>query len=116
MFEGDFYWTLGAELDGAFSEIAKRTSAEALLGDDVVGTYHTINLARTYTIPKTDGAEVFVVGDVWEKLTGTHFPHMRVKHAMASGWSTGSKSVTLDAGAVGISACKVRVDYEVSVQ
>jgi thiol-activated cytolysin len=116
LFEGYFYWTLGAELDGAFSTIARRTNAEALAGDDVVGTYHTINLAKTYSIPKTDGAEIYVVGDVWEKLTSTHFPHMRVKHAMASGWSTGTKSVTLDAGAVGISACKVRVDYEVRVE
>lgn len=116
LFEGYFYWTLGAELDGVFSQIARRTSGEALLGDDVAGTYHTINLAKTYTIPKTDGAEIFVVGDVWEKLTGTHFPHMRRVHALASGWSTGAKSVTLDAGAVGISACKVRLDYEVTVQ
>jgi thiol-activated cytolysin len=116
LFEGYFYWTLGAELDGAFSTIAKRTSAEALLGDDVTGTYHTINLAKTYSIPKVEGAEIYVVGDVWEKLTGTHFPHMRVKHAMSSGWSTGTKSVTLDAGPVGISACKVRVDYEVRVE
>ena len=115
-FEGYFYWTLGAEVDGAFNQIARRTQGEALLGDDVVGTYHTINLARTYTIPKTEGAQIFVVADVWEKLTNTHFPHMRRQHALASGWSTGSKSIVLDAGAVGISACKVRVDYEVTVR
>jgi thiol-activated cytolysin len=116
LFEGYFYWTLGAEVAGAFSEIARRTNGEALLGDDVAGTYLPINLARTYSIPKTDGAELYVVGDVWEKLTATHFPHMRVRHRLADNWSAGNKSVTLDAGAVGLSACKCRVDYTVTLE
>jgi len=116
LFEGYFYWTMGAELGGAFSQIARRTNGEALAGDDVVGTYMTINLSHTYSIPKVEGAELYVVADVWEKLTATHFPHLRVRHRLTDNWSTGAKSVTLDAGAVGISACKCRVDYDVTLE
>ena len=116
LFEGYFYWTLGASVGGAFRTIDARNSNNALLGDDVAGTYYTINKESTFSIPKTPGAEIEVKGDVWEKLSGTHLPNFAIKHKMESNnWSQGNHSVDL-ATVVGISSCRVRVDYTVTVR
>jgi thiol-activated cytolysin len=115
LFEGYFYWTLGATANGAFTTIDQVTSANARLGDDVVGTWLQIDKEATFIVPKTPGASITVGGTVWEKLSGTQLPGMAVVHSIDNGWSPGWHKKTL-ATVVGVSSCKVEISYLVELK
>ena len=115
LFEGYFYWTLGATANGSFTTIDQVTAANARLGDDVAGTWLQIDKEATFVVPKTPGASVTVGGTVWEKLSGTQLPGMAVVHTIDNGWSPGWHKKTL-ATVVGISSCKVEISYLVELK
>jgi hypothetical protein len=115
LFEGYFYWTLGATANGSFKVIDQVTSANARLGDDVAQTWLQIGKEAEFIVPKTPGASITVGGTVWEKLSGTQLPGMAVVHSIDSGWSPGWHTKTL-ATVVGVSSCKVEISYLVELK
>lgn len=117
LFEGYFYWNLGAIAGKGYESIAQRSKNNALLGDDVAGTYFRLNASETYTMPKAPGSAITLKGDVYESLTGTHFPIFSDTLSYDNGWKQGSHSLELNpTGKVGVSACNVQLDYAITVQ
>lgn len=113
LFEGYFYWTLGAN----DSDMVVREKPDALLGDDVAGTYFSLNAQRTFNMPKALGSTVSLYGNVHESLTNTRFPKFSTTLSYQNDWGVGNHSRELNpTGKVGVSACNVRLDYEVTAK
>lgn len=113
LFEGYFHWRLRAG-DAMLSD---RPRSQALLGDDVGGTYLSINKKQTFNLPMSPGSAITLQGDVYEKLTNTHFPQFVEALRYEDNWKAGNHSRELNpTGKVGISACNVRLDYAVTVR
>ena len=113
LFEGEFYWNLKAE----GSSIVERPRVEALVGDDVAGTYFQLNSKETFIKPKVPGAKISLEGDIYEDLTGTRFPRFSETLRYEDNWNIGEHKVELNpSGKVGVSACNVRLDYAVTAR
>lgn len=121
LFEGNFHWTLRAGPSGSLVDLSYRPKANALQGDDVVGTYFTLDASHTFTLPKAPGSALVLDSDIYESLTDTHFPNFKRTLRYEDNWgiSRGSsisvKKELNPGGAVGISACNVRLDYKIAV-
>ena len=97
--------------------LSDRPRSQALLGDDVGGTYLSINKKQTFNLPMSPGSAITLQGDVYEKLTNTHFPQFVEALRYEDNWKAGNHSRELNpTGKVGISACNVRLDYAVTVR
>ncbi len=118
LFEGRFYWDLWAQGDnGKKIELARRHKKDALVGDDVGGTYFSIKKKESFIVPQTEGSYVKLTGNVYEKLTSTKFPTFTKKLLYEDNWSAGNYKDELNpTGKVGASACNVRLDYEITVK
>lgn len=119
LFEGYFYWRLLAQADnGNQIELDHRQKKDALLGDDVgSGTYFKINKKSSFVMPQLESASITLTGNVYEKLTSTKFPTFTKKLLYEDNWSVGDYKDELNpTGKVGISACNVRLDYEITVK
>lgn len=123
LFEGYFYWTLRAGPDGKLVELSRRAKKDNLQGDDVVGTYFKLDASRTFTMPKAPGATLSLDADIYETLTNTHFPDFQRSLRYEDNWGVSkgssvraSKEELNPGGAVSLSACNVRLDYEITVQ
>ncbi|MEO0949102.1 MAG: hypothetical protein AAFY11_13345, partial [Cyanobacteria bacterium J06641_5] len=81
----------------------------------------TLDASRTFTLPKAPGSILSLDSDIHEALTETHFPDFERSLRYEDNWGIGNgssisvKKELNPGGAVGISACNVRLDYKIEV-
>ena len=80
-------------------------------------TYFKINKTASFVVPHLEGSSIKRKGNISEKLTDTRFPTFTKNLRYDAKWNVGNYKDELNpTGKVGVSACNVRLDYEITAK